>query len=906
MAGANGALECDGEAGMATHPASSSSTLPRERVAVVAIHGVADQKQGDTARSVAALLVNPEQLEARYTAGVCDTAIIAVPALGPMASGVSKECDTRHAFLESNGNGSSTNHVAARPPMKPLEKALRQSARSDFQRPKWITVHPFGNEIPRGVDGKKKRGLKLNAPLPQDAPADAGIAFSDYLLFKAARNESENDPYETTRIRMDRTSNDGEVQEVDVYEMYWADLSRLSGAVPRVVAELFTMVFRLSRLGRDTVDQARRAAQEKGAKSSINTCWSVLTTLQIGLDWAFSSLLANFFLQLLAVGVLITAIGFAANDDRPVQLAVAWALPIAVLWWFCYRHARSAIERIGALAAGAAAVWGLQAMQAHWVIGLACVGFLALLCDYGLRVADARFPSVRSVGLTLMAATMLTVLSHVAWRMWLRGETAGFDAWLNAGMRVVEYLLLAIVAWWAVTSVFFAAWLVLGWFAARQGASARASVVTGGLGLFVSITAFLVLGMSLWALLSNVVEPGVNGTSYCAVVFKVGACTNEISGAQFLHERYVNSTVAFSIVAGLLLLLVAYMVVVLVPSVLAEIKAAVGTSQNLGRWLSAGYRRLDTVVTGLLVASVLFAVLFGVLLMCARFGVATGETIERWTDHVTQLSQSVLTPLVLGAASAAAALTAFGHLLSRYVPWMRAPLDLALDVDNHFREFPRKAIPRAQIFSRYVALLEHIAAQGYDRIVIVAHSQGTVISAELLRYMQYRARNSFHGSQKDRVVELWRQFDGKVALLTAGCPLRQLYAKRFPDLYEWVLGTHDQRSGPVAMDVGASRWINVYTSGDYVGRWLWCDPPPAVELVRGKSTLYDMAHSKITVEAEMDVCLGSGAHTHYFESSQRMVARCIDSLVANDFPDYPIGKSVAASPVGRNEVKARA
>ena len=73
--------------------------------------------------------------------------------------------------------------------------------------------------------------------------------------------------------------------------------------------------------------------------------------------------------------------------------------------------------------------------------------------------------------------------------------------------------------------------------------------------------------------------------------------------------------------------------------------------------------------------------------------------------------------------------------MSKYLPALRGPLDIALDVDNHFREFPRTSIPRARIFSRYAALLRHVADGGYDRIVIVAHSQGSVISAELLRYL---------------------------------------------------------------------------------------------------------------------------------------------------------------------------
>ena len=71
---------------------------------------------------------------------------------------------------------------------------------------------------------------------------------------------------------------------------------------------------------------------------------------------------------------------------------------------------------------------------------------------------------------------------------------------------------------------------------------------------------------------------------------------------------------------------------------------------------------------------------------------------------------------------------------------LRTPLDAALDVDIHFREFPRKAIPRVRIAERYVALLEFVVDRGYERIVIVAHSQGSVITAELLRYLQQRAK----------------------------------------------------------------------------------------------------------------------------------------------------------------------
>src|SRR5207302_1867178 len=126
-------------------------------------------------------------------------------------------------------------------------------------------------------------------------------------------------------------------------------------------------------------------------------------------------------------------------------------------------------------------------------------------------------------------------------------------------------------------------------------------------------------------------------------------------------------------------------------------------------------------------------------------------------------------------------------------------LHAALDVDNHFREFPRRAIPRARIFSRYVAFLKHVAAQEYERIVIVSHSQGTVISADLFRYMKERAANAKAAGTDDDVARLWRAVGSKIMLLTAGCPLRQLYAARFPEMYDWVLRDNGTTMGPAVV-----------------------------------------------------------------------------------------------------------
>lgn len=852
---------------------------PPERVAVIAIHGVADQKSGDTARAIASLMVNAGSAQVRYSQGDCDSFIMAVPPLKAMAGNRSAKPLPRGSVRKVQPSSQAPDS---------LGKAFEQSTRSDFQREEWVvgSSAPSAPVVVPGGGAPAPAGTR--APTPRNMiEADAGIAFSDYLLSKW--KGADNDTYEATRIRMTRTASGAGTapqqhrqQQVDVHEMYWADLSRLSGALPRIVTELFTVVFRLSLLGRDAVDRASADAGRRQPDRQPPRRWHWLTNLQRGLDWAFSNLLANLFSQLLLIGLLVVAWGVAEPHTAVLRTVLAVAVPTLAAWWYCYRHAARPSSRLAAAVFAALAAVLLHAVPAHWVVGLGCLALLALLFDYVLRVAAARFPAMRAVGLVFLAVTALALLGHVVAEVLASGGRADLHSWVRGGLRAFEYMLFGIVVWWAAAVVPFLLWFVFGQMAARDGAAAHGSVATGRLGLMVSMASFVALSMAIWALLTTLVEFGAADTSYCPLIFDVGTgCFPK--GSTFLHLRYLRSTETFVLAAGLTLALLLYMIVVLVPSVLAEIRNGLGTAQNLGRWLSGGYRRLEAVVTGLAAMSVIVAAVVGVILLLARCGILpkdlVGGEIFEWFGPVSEL---VLKPLVLSAATAAAALSAFGGVLSRYVPWLRLPLDVVLDVDNHFREFPRHAIPRARIFSRYVALLEHIAAQKYDRIVIVAHSQGTVISAELLRYLQHRAQWQADTGIDDRVTRLWPQLQGRIHLLTAGCPLRQLYAQRFPLLYAWVgRTTAPGSSGPLASDVGVNRWVNLYTTGDYVGRWLWCDPPPAIDTVGGHATLWNPAPAFAPMTGpERDVCVGIGAHTHYFEQGGTYAARWIDALVS--------------------------
>ena len=78
------------------------------------------------------------------------------------------------------------------------------------------------------------------------------------------------------------------------------------------------------------------------------------------------------------------------------------------------------------------------------------------------------------------------------------------------------------------------------------------------LGIGVSLCAFVVVTMAMWALLSNALDLSLKGVDYVARIFLAPPPDAGQSTAQaYLHQRYVSSTETFAPVAILLLTLLA-------------------------------------------------------------------------------------------------------------------------------------------------------------------------------------------------------------------------------------------------------------------------------------------------------------------------------------------------------------
>ncbi|MDP9124181.1 MAG: hypothetical protein M3N82_06215, partial [Pseudomonadota bacterium] len=97
--------------------------MPTPRVAVIAVHGVADQQPGETARAVVELLVSSSPEGTCYTSASSADLALRVPPLAPQADAMPRV--ERDSQATPSGEDRS------------LKKSFEQSLRSDFHRHDW-------------------------------------------------------------------------------------------------------------------------------------------------------------------------------------------------------------------------------------------------------------------------------------------------------------------------------------------------------------------------------------------------------------------------------------------------------------------------------------------------------------------------------------------------------------------------------------------------------------------------------------------------------------------------------------------------------------------------------------------------------------------------------------------------
>jgi hypothetical protein len=845
-----------------------------ERLAVVAVHGVADQAPGATARALADMLLRLDGNGTGTYAPCVETGLRI-----PVTPVVVNSPDACHQAPNS-------------PAAKAADTGDEDQVKPTISKPK-MRVRERSHYVRQLQNPALREELQASLAAASIQPAED---FGHHFMREQLRDykpRSEDKIYSTVRLATERSVDGQRVQQLHLYEMYWGDLSKLGGGAFRLLGEMYQLLFHIGSLGRQTVDFA--LAEHLNDHSA--PYWKVFSFCQ---TWASRCLtLASPILNLYLLAAALLLLPLALPDWLEGHVSQGIAGVISLLTAAVQLRKRQVLPwTLWALApwvaaAGATAfVWwvqregwvsSLQILMIEWAV-VVTIGTFYVLHEY-----DQRRPGALSAG---WYVGMLIGLP-LTWLIGRAGNTP--QGVVDAALPIIEVLFLMIGMNWLALGVLTAATMVIGvlsvWAVPRgaRGAKSRAwrAAETAWLTLSLPSLMFLLVTLIAYQAVHITLHLSLESSGTLDIYYqphlmqRISAIPEVISVDNFMnHLIVVSATPTFGVTLYLMLGAVMMACWGLFPGIMADVSIARNVAKlsaaALGKWLSDGYRLLYVAALLVLLAFP-FCLCAGVILW-ATTGVAHA-------DHDSHMMATVIVGSLGG-------LLAFHGRLESLALGFRPILDAVLDVDNYLREHPRDNNPRSRICARYASLLRYLCAykdprdgRGYTGIVIVSHSQGTVISAELLRFLRVEYDPTLEGLGTCIDSTRCNLSTPKlpIYLMTMGCPLRQLYGWRFPHMYRWA--RHDDDNDwagepytipdgqlPAPHELGITAWINGYRSGDYVGRYLWRTPRLTHE--------WDSLPSEDLDGERREFCIGTGAHTHYFDDTAPEIARELDRICA--------------------------
>lgn len=849
------------------------------RVAVIGVHGVADQKPGETARAVARTL----QAESAATGS------------------------TYEGFVEERLSLPVKKlHLGEPPSQRRLPARLQETRSFDERTPylRWLHAQRGPTE-----------------QLVRDVEADAAIEFMyDQVYFYDPRHSQQpdrwNSTYDTVRLRGRRlkpknnaapnptSSDEVAADDIDIYEFHWADLSRLQNGVLHVLTAFYQLLFHVCSLGRDTLDLAEPESRAAGVLRRWQ--WSALRSCHAVVSACLS--MAIPVLNLCLLGVLLIVLPAKVPTAMEPAAVAAGACAVIIAGGFIGRLFRAARPdqppgRYGAiLAAAVLAICGMVYSPELTGAILSRNGFEAvawkkvLVVEWGLLSSALigaillayknRKPMVLVVGPLLW----LPSAAAVAWMVHRAEPTEVGLAQAAIGSSVL--LLLALHFFWAVMALALiaAGTLTCGsWLRRDTGSRIDRALATGFVSMIGPVTLFAFVTLAIYSPMLSLADVSFLRLPDARLQLLVlGHSIPGLQGASLqdavhwmfqLSVTWLSDGILLVWGAAAFLILCEFFWPVWAESMRPTSRPA-DRSRFMGESLTHAFGSLG------------FA--FGILYFAFPFVFLAGAALNwlLWLKGMPPARPSGIFPLLGALVFGLAATGKLGVVLDKVWP----ALDVILDVDNYLQGRPWDCNPKGRIATRYVALLRFLAQQHYDRVVIVAHSQGTVITTDLLRFLRVNSDPALStlGFERPRTPDEPHPFP--IVLVTMGCPLRQLYGWRFPHLYHWSRheGTTDgaatawQQIGPDCRPdpraLGVVSWVNAYNSGDYVGRHIWRDDNLARPAANSETLFTPWNHapaheSHDTAHLRRELCYGAGAHTHYFEDNATDLARLVDALI---------------------------
>jgi hypothetical protein len=655
------------------------------------------------------------------------------------------------------------------------------------------------------------------------------------LLISPAGNEvGYRSPW--TRLR-DRDAD----LEVDVYEMRWSDISRFPGGLLRLVYTLYGLLLQIATLGLEAL-RPRRGAMRR-ARVARHALYGAAWLLAIPVMAATAAVV-------LGSGALLAAVGL---DGSPI-LASAIAITVAVV------------------AVGFAAWGAIRLRRGGW----------------------------RGMPPAVAVLVALLLVAHATWWIHRAGLRVGLA---NALVDLVAYPFR--VAWLAAAAAAAVAAVVVALMAFRRDGpllrldperrrvslTGLLTLVVAPLGIaLVSATLFAAYGAialqvtdrSSWggtAELNCLATPSSWTTTPCDEVvltpeeatdldLPAGATIADGSPADWafaLFSRGLGPLAPALLVAGILAGLL--LLVAVLPFLLAIGRSRIerrrdrrAASERQGELMSSALQVVGNSLTGLLALAAVTVAAAAVYLTWLVAGTPGSTTAARLGAAIALVVSSLVVAVRFLGVTPRRPFGSNTGALER----LRIILDIPYDVATYLRvSQPEVIAPRQRMLRRYRALLGEVGVGGVDRVpyeglVIVAHSQGTVLSVATLFGDAHRSPPARPLDEEEPGLAL----PERVSLLTCGCPLRQLYGERFPGQYDWI---RELPRRPGALRPVTGTWVNLYRSGDYVGRSLWARDPDAPEVFDPERAAFELRAPGGPRVVER--CVGAGSHTGYWSEA---------------------------------------
>ncbi len=836
-------------------------TPAAEHVAIIGVHGVGSPPPFSTARAIAALLT--EFAPAGEYSGFDESAIYV--AVDPLIAPSPVAAQAQVADAASENSPSPEGRVAAR------------GSVPDETHPSNATADR--TELPTLRYGET-----------------AGVAFMREQLagFDGAGHQ---DAYATVEIcgtRRGRST--GSVQTIHVFEMHWADLSRLGSGVLRVFGAIYQLLLHVSHLGRKGVDVAKELYKEDGvvarrwklysfAHTTAVRAFTLVVPLSTLVMLVFLPLFvpaaipagARFTIGIIAAAIVIAgAVGYGLYRFTALRwgsnLFVGFLIVLCGVVWWLFRNGAVTREPAGTVLVSC--LLGLTSAVAFW----------AIIRSYGRVRSHARFAGC--------AVLMITLLLVVANRSAIPGGELA-ERIRYAALLGFESGYLALTVSWGLVWVAALFALILSipiiYKAAFKDSTMRARRVARTARVTLALSAFLFIVFALVGYQSvvNVAEsqqsrlgllpPCVKGTRAClpqivpAVVTDVGVTSASKFFTALITTSGTSGFEPILVIGAVTVVLISWLVVLIaVTSVWTPSSRDPSDERSLalGRWMSSGFVWAAVAGDCLVVGIVVFILVGGI-----HDWLSMGASTSGFDPTATRV---IVNWLAVVLVTSAAGLAVVRLRVSALASHARPALGIILDVDNYLRESPSWATPRAKMAARFASLLRHILGRRdaagkpmFNRIVIVSHSQGTVIATDMLRFLK------IVGATDPDISSV------RVTLLTMGSPLRQLYAANFPHLYEWVDYNNDDsvttsayHAYPDPAELNVAEWVNLYTTGDYVGRSLWRSM--SWPDIWRRQEFVERAQRDAPLD-RYDRCLGAGTHTRYWTSAD--VSAEIDAML---------------------------